>query len=126
VILGFRYVSDALVNAGGWYIDDFKVGNTVISDGSSTAPFKSFTQMRPVLVHNWSVALVGLDEAHHRARVTRFDGVFDLNLTVSQIKEFAKYPTLVAVVSYDDPTEGVQVYAPYSLTVDGVGQAGGH
>jgi len=37
VILGFRYLSDPLVNAGGWYIDDVKVGNTVISDGSSTA-----------------------------------------------------------------------------------------
>ncbi|HEY2832542.1 MAG TPA: hypothetical protein VGJ14_08965 [Sporichthyaceae bacterium] len=126
VILGFRYVSDPLVNAGGWYIDDVKVGDTVISDGSSIAPFKSFTEMHPVVVHNWSVALVGLDEAHHRAHVARFNGRFDLTLTKSQIKEFAGYPTLVAVISYDDPTETVQTYAPYTLTVDGVGQAGGH
>jgi hypothetical protein len=63
---------------------------------------------------------------HHRAHVARFNGAFTINLTKSQIKAFAGYPTLVAVISYDDPTETVQTYAPYTLTVDGVSQPGGH
>jgi hypothetical protein len=126
VILGFRYVSDPLVNAGGWYIDDVKVGSQVISDGTSTAPFKSFTEMHPVLVHNWTVALVGIDEERHLAHVARLNGLFDVKLTAAQLKAFDAYPTLVAVISYDDPTGTVSDFAPYTLTVDGVGQAGGH
>jgi hypothetical protein len=31
----------------------------------------------------------------------------------------------VAVVAYDEPTELVQQYAPYTLTVNGVVQPGG-
>ena len=35
------------------------------------------------------------------------------------------FPKVVAVVAYDEPTELVNQYAPYTLTVNGVVQPGG-
>ena len=126
VLLGFRFLSDPLVNLGGWYIDDVKVGDTLISDGTSLAPFKSYTEARPIQVANWAVQLVGLDEDGKRVHVERFDGKYTFKLTPAQIKKFASFPVLVAIVSYDDPTGLVPVYAPYNLRINGIGQAGGN
>jgi hypothetical protein len=125
VLLGFRYVSDPLVNQGGWYIDDVKVGSQVISDGSSRAPFRSFTQVFPVQVKNWSVQIVGIDEARNKVHVERFNGRFDLKLTAAQVKRFAAFPVLVAIVGFDDPSETVKTFAPYALKVNGITQFGG-
>jgi hypothetical protein len=35
------------------------------------------------------------------------------------------FPKVVVMVSYDEPTELVQQYAPYTLQVNGVTQPGG-
>jgi hypothetical protein len=125
VILGFRYWSDTLGNAQGWYIDEVHLGHRLISDGSSTAPFTSPGQLDPVPVTGWSLALVGLDEARHRAVVLRTENAFDFALTADRLGEFAGYPVLVAVVACDDPAETLTTYAPYTLTVNGVVQPGG-
>jgi hypothetical protein len=125
VVLGFRYVSDPLVNLGGWYIDDVKVGNQLISDGSSRAPFKSFTQLSPTQVKNWSVQIVGLDENRKKVHVERVDGRFDFTLTPAQVKTFAAFPVVVAIVGFDEITETVRTYAPYALKVNGITQFGG-
>ena len=37
----------------------------------------------------------------------------------------ALFPKVVVEVAYDEPTELVQQYAPYTLTVNGVVQPGG-
>jgi hypothetical protein len=34
------------------------------------------------------------------------------------------FPTVIAVVAYDEPTEQFAQYAPYTLTVNGVRQVG--
>lgn len=125
VILGFRYLSDPLVNQGGWYIDDVKVGNTLISDGSSTSPFRSFSQIRPAPVAPFTVTLVGLDEDGHRARVIRFDNTYRFALTKRQIASLRSYPVVVAIVSCDDLTETQTAYAPYDLKVNKITQLGG-
>ncbi len=125
VLLGFRYVSDGGVNDGGWYVDDVKVGSTAISDGSSLAPFKSPTQVRATQVANWHVQLIGLDQAGHRAHVSSFDGRTSFTLSADKLAQFDGYPLVVAVVAYDEPTEQVQQYASYALTVNGVLQPGG-
>jgi hypothetical protein len=78
-----------------------------------------------VPVKHWSVALVGLDEAHRRAVVERMDGLFDFSLTPERLRMFAGYPVLVAVVSCDDPAEQLTTYAPYTLIVNGTTQPGG-
>ncbi len=124
VLVGFRYVSDGGVNDGGWYVDDVLVGDTVVSDGSSTTPLKSLTQTRPVKVAAWNVRLVGLDTAKHKALVKTY-GSRSVKLTSSQLAQFRKYPRVVAIVSYDEPTEQYQPQALYTLTVNGVVQPGG-
>jgi hypothetical protein len=125
VILGFRYRSDPLVNQGGWYVDDIRVGKTLISDGSSTAPFRSFTQIRPQPVAPFTVTLVGLDEDGQRARVIRVGNTFQFALTDRQIASLRSYPVVVAIVSCDDLTETQVDYAPYDLKVNRITQLGG-
>jgi hypothetical protein len=125
ILVGFRYVSDGGVNDGGWYVDDVSVGGTLVSDGSSTSAFQSPTQINPIEVANWNVRLVGLDAAGHRAVIRQYDGATSLSLNRNQLKPFQGYPTVVAIVGYDDPTEQVQQYAPYTLPANGTTQPGG-
>jgi bacillopeptidase F (M6 metalloprotease family) len=125
VLIGFRYVSDGGVNDGGWYVDDVDVGGSTVSNGSSTSAFQSPTQIRPTAVSNWNVRLVGLDAAGHRAAIRRYDGAFSLRLGSDELRTFRGYPQVVAIVGFDDTTEQVRQYAPYTLTANGSGQAGG-
>ncbi|SCE69541.1 Immune inhibitor A peptidase M6 [Micromonospora mirobrigensis] len=124
VLLGFRYVSDGGVNEGGLLIDDITVGGTTISDGSSLAPFDSPTEIKPVAVNNWNLRLVGLDEKHSIALQLQFDGKSSVTLTPAQRALLFLFPKVVAIVAYDEPTEQVQQYAPYTLKVNGVVQPG--
>jgi hypothetical protein len=125
ILLGFRYVSDGGVNEGGLLVDDVTVGGTLVSDGSSLDPFDSPTEIRPIEVHNWNVRLIGIDERHKFARQVQFDGRSQLSLGRDALALLSPFPTVVAVVAYDEPTEQVQQYAPYTLTVNGVPQPGG-
>jgi len=125
VLVGFRYVSDGGVNDGGWYVDDVSVGSTLISDGSSLDPFDSPTEANPIEVANWVVRLVGLDTTKRKALVRTYEGSSSLNLGRGPLAQFRSYPLVVAIIGYDDPTEQVQQYAPYTLTVNGVTQPGG-
>jgi hypothetical protein len=115
VLLGFRYVSDASVDEGGWLVDDVTVGATTVSDGRVLTGFRSPTQIVPVEVHGWHVRLVGLDAERRRARQVGVAGYAALR----------GYPKVVAIVAYDEPTEQVTQYARYALTVNGVVQPGG-
>ncbi len=125
VLIGFRYVSDPLINNGGWYVSDVKLGNKVISDGTTLKGFKSFTQIRPVAVPAFTVTLVGIDEVGKRAHVQRIKGTYNAKLTSARLKAFASYPVVVAVISLDDIAEKLTAYAPYVLNVNGVIQEGG-
>ncbi|MFC3499502.1 choice-of-anchor J domain-containing protein [Micromonospora krabiensis] len=125
VLLGFRYVSDGGVNEGGWLVDDITVGGTVVSDGSSLTPFDSPTEIKPTAVANWNLRLIGLDEKHSRAWQFEFDGKSALTLNRVQLALLSIFPKVVAVVAYDEPTEQVTQYAPYTLKVNGVVQPGG-
>ncbi|MEV4508260.1 choice-of-anchor J domain-containing protein [Dactylosporangium sp. NPDC049525] len=125
ILLGFRYVSDGGVNEGGLLIDDITLGGTLLSDGSSLAPFDSPTEINPVEVNNWNVRLVGIDEANHLAWQFEFNGKNSVSLNWIQLALLSLFPKVVAVVAYDEPTEQVQQYAPYTLTVNGVLQPGG-
>ncbi|HEU4350061.1 MAG TPA: peptidase M6 immune inhibitor A [Actinoplanes sp.] len=111
ILLGFRYVSDGAVNAGGWYVDDIAVGARRI--GPVLGVFRSPTQIVPTPVHHWEVKLIGLgDRTMKQVPVTRF----------AELRRFGK---VVAVIAYDEPSEQVRQYARYTLTVNGVRQPGG-
>jgi hypothetical protein len=126
VLVAIRYVSDGGVNEGGLKVDDISVGATAISDGSSLAPFKSLTEIRPIDVHNWNVRLVGIDEGRIPVVAqSEFDGKNKIALSRGQLALLSPFDKVVAIVAYDDPTEQVQQYAPYTLTVNGVVQPGG-
>jgi hypothetical protein len=125
ILLGFRYISDGGVNEGGWKIDDITVGDALVSDGSSLEPFDSPTEIRPIEVANWNLRLIGVDERHSIALQFEFDGRSNLQLNRLQLALLSAFPTVVAVVAYDEPTEQVNQYAPYTLAVNGVVQPGG-
>ncbi|HEY0448850.1 hypothetical protein [Actinophytocola sp.] len=125
VLLGFQYISDGGVNEGGFKVDDVTVGGTQVSDGSSLDSFDSPTEIRPTPVNNWNVKLVGYDEQNQIGLQAEFNGKSSVRLSTLQMLLFALFPKVVAVVTYDEPTELVQQYAPYTLTVNGVVQPGG-
>lgn len=126
VLLAFRYISDGGVNEGGLKIDDVKVGGTLVSDGSNLGAFKSPTQVRPTPVENWHVKLVGIrpGKVPFVAQVA-WDGKSAIKLDPATRIKLLPAKQVVAVVSFDDSTEMVQQYAPYTLTVNGEVQRGG-
>jgi len=126
ILLAFRYVSDGGVNEGGLLIDDVTVGGTLVSDGSSLDPFDSPTEIRPIEVENWNVRLVGINEGRVPLVLqVEFDGRNRLRLDRRELALASPFQKVVAIVAYDEPTEQVQQYAPYTLTVNGVVQPGG-
>jgi Immune inhibitor A peptidase M6 len=126
VLIAIRYVSDGGVNEGGLKVDDITVGATTTSDGSSLSPLRSPTQIRPVEVHNWNVRLVGIREGKVPVVVqAEFDGQHRLMLNRAQLALLTPFDKVVAIVAYDEPTEQVQQYAPYTLTVNGTLEPGG-
>jgi hypothetical protein len=113
VLIGLRFVSDAVVTRGGWRIGKITLGDQTLSDGSTLDGWKSPTTIVPALVHGWHVRLVGIDG--NKARV----------VPVEKFAALKDYPQVVAIVAYDEPTEKVKQYAPYRLVVNGVLQPGG-
>ncbi len=76
-------------------------------------------------VENWVVRLVGLDPKGKRTLVRTFDKAFSVDLAAGDLREFASYKTVIAVVSADDLAGVHQAYLPYTLTVNGEKQLGG-
>lgn len=125
VLIGIQYISDGGVNEGGLLVDDITVGGTSVSDGSSLDPFDSTTEIRPTPVHNWNLRLIAYDEKNQIALQLQFNGKNKVKLGWLQLAVLSVFPKVVAVVAYDEPTELVQQYAPYKLTINGVVQPGG-
>jgi hypothetical protein len=125
VLLGIQYISDGGVNEGGLLVDNITVGGALVSDGSSLAPFDSPTEIRPVPVNNWNLRLIAYDEKNQIALQVQYNGKNNVQLGFLQLLFLSVFPKVVAVVAYDEPTELVQQYAPYKLTVNGVVQPGG-
>jgi Immune inhibitor A peptidase M6 len=125
VLLGIQYISDGGVNEGGLLVDNITVGGTLVSDGSSLAPFNSPTGIHPTPVNNWNLKLIAYDEKNQIALQVEYNGKTKVQLGFLELLFLSVFPKVVAVVAYDEPTELVQQYAPYKLTVNGVVQPGG-
>jgi hypothetical protein len=125
VLLSFRYVSDGGVNEGGFKVDNVTLGGTAVSDGSNLDAFDSPTEIRATPVANWNIKIVGYDEKNQVALQAEFNGKNSIRLGTLQMLVFALFPKVSVMVTYDEPTETVQQYAPYTLTVNGVAQPGG-
>jgi hypothetical protein len=129
VLLSFRYITDRAVTGSGWWIDDVALGGEVISLGDDVDAWATPTQLRPEPVLGFTLQLVAFDDAHANAWVYEvpLDAEFDGGLPGDDLLDAigSSAQTVAAIVTQDDPTERIEQYAPYTLTVNGIEQPGG-
>jgi hypothetical protein len=129
VLLGFRYMTDNLVDLPGWWIDNVKVGSTVISDGSDLNEWQTITEINPDDVNGFTVQLVSWMNDGSQVWVGKlplgpgFTGQLSGAALTAAIGTTAE--NVGIIVTYDDPTERITKYAEYVLTVNNFTQAGG-
>ena len=129
VLLRFRMMTDGatLGNGGeaGWWVDDVKVGGSLVSDGTLAG---WGTESPPIV--GYTVQLVGLDSSNGKqtilARLPLTNGR-TASVSGGALRELIgnRAATVGAIVMYDEPSESINRYAPYSLKVNGVLQPGG-
>ena len=137
VLLGFRYVSDVNTNGEGWWVDDVTVGGELVSDGSDLEGWRSYSELVPTAVPGFTLQLVsytsGPDKisgsAAGRVRVVQVPLGEDLTASLDRgdlRRALGRTAGVTgAIVTFDDPSESIDLYAPYRLTVNGVLQPGG-
>lgn len=136
VLLAFRAFNDpATLGTSdaippGFWVDDVKVGTQLISNGSSLAGWKSFTETKPNTVAGFSIWIVSIDTKKRggdvKVQPLELNADFSIKGKVKVQKLIDKKADFVgAIVFYDDPSETSFQYAPYTLTVNGVVQPGG-
>jgi hypothetical protein len=132
VLLAFRTFNDpavlgesGAVPPGAW-VDDVRVGGTLISDGTSLDGWRSRTQVRPTSVSNFTVQILSVDGRKITVKRLPLTGDFAVSGSANVQKYIDKKADFVAaIVTYEDPSESSNQYAPYRLTVNGVVQPGG-
>src|SRR5215210_2818683 len=138
ILLSFRNMTDTNTQGNGiaippgFWLDDVMLGSTLISDGTSLAGFQSATEARPIPVQGFTVQLLAYKtnpgKSPVRIGTLSLNGNFDATLGQKQLGRLLGSGTagfVGAIVMYDEPTETIGDYAPYSLTVNGVKQPGG-
>ena len=146
ILISFRYLTDPSVEGQvedvppGWWIDDVAVGDTVLSDGSTLDGWQSATQVRPIPVPNFTVQLISYSSIAGNfplGRVRTIATIHRMNLDDNfdggsigpllgrdGFLAFAN-DVVAAIVTFEDPSETIQQYAPYVLKANGVVQPGG-
>jgi hypothetical protein len=129
VLLALRYLSDARVAFPGWWVDDVRLGGTVLSTGSLSG-WRSLSQIDNERIGGFTVQLLGYrSSGTPRAYIhrLRLDSRLRGGLSGARLRRLLApgYDVVAAIVTYDDETEGKTRYAPYVLRVNGVIQAGG-
>lgn len=132
VLLSFRYITDSGVDLPGWWVDNVRVGGTLVADGTDLTGWQSMSQVSPYAVAGFTVQLVGYTPSGTQAWYfdlpithdgTGFHGA--LNQTQLNAALGTSATVVAALVMQDDPTESAPKYALYSLVVNGVTQPGG-
>ncbi len=135
VLLSFRTVndpssqgSDPATPAGLW-VDDVKVGTAAADNGSSLTGWQSPTQIKPTSVANYAVALISVRDGR-KSEITVKRLRLNSSFSTRNHRDADRYideraDRVYAIVTYDDPTETVDQYAPYMLSVNHVLQLGG-
>lgn len=129
VLVRFRMLTDAagLGNGElpGWWIDDVRVGGVLVSDGT----IAGWSEVSP-FVSGYTVQLVSLETKKGKyttlARLPLRHGR-SISLRSRELKHLlGKEAAMVgAIVMFDEPSESLARYAPYTLEVNGVVQPGG-
>ena len=132
ILLRFRLMTDGatLGNGGpieaGWQVDDVKLGGLLLSDGTLAG---WGTEAPPI--SGYTLQLVSIGARHGKqatlvqvpvksGRTYSLDAKFLFRLLLGRDAE-----TVGMLVMYDEPTESIARYAPYTLKVNGVLQPGG-
>jgi len=103
-------------------------GGSGADDGTVTIPPNTDSTTAGAKVDNWYVSLVGLDPKNNRILVKSFDKAFDASMDAKELKAFASYPQIIAVVAHDDNDDvnsGAESYAGYTLTINGKDETDG-
>ncbi|HOG46523.1 MAG TPA: immune inhibitor A [Anaerolineae bacterium] len=110
ILIAFRYVTDWATTEAGWFIDDVKVDDTLISDGSSVAPFRSLTEIVPI--NNNFVGFKGNGKGNQYKVLTlklndvTEEGLFELNEVLKASDRAAMLVTFAA-------PQGLNQYVDY-------------
>lgn len=115
VLLAFRYVTDWATNGAGWFVDNVAVDGTLVSDGSSIAPFTDLTGIVATDT-NFRVTFVGFVEKKKGTDVK----VLRMNLNhrteegrLELDKLLKGSGSAVMLVTYEAP-QGIEAYAAYT------------
>jgi hypothetical protein len=130
ILVSFRNMTDPNTQGNGiaippgFWLDDVTLGSTVLSDGSSLAGWLSATQARPLEVEGFTVQLLAYKQqgtSPVRIATVHLNGNFDVTLSARQLAALLgqgnNADVVAAIVMYDESTESINDYAPYSLTV---------
>ncbi len=115
ILIAFRYVTDWATSGAGWYIDNVSVDGTLISDGSSVAPFKDITEIVPIN-NDFTVTFVAGKgsgkNAQYKITKLRLNHVTEDGwIELSSILKWCD--SAIMIVTFDAP-EGVSFYAGYT------------
>ena len=130
VLLSFRNMTDPNTQGNGiaippgFWLDDVSVGATTLSDGSTLTGWQSATQARPTPVEGFTVQLLAFKQqgtSPVRIAKVNLNSNFDATLNARQLAGLLGQGNnadfVGAIVMYDESTESINDYAPYSLTV---------
>jgi hypothetical protein len=134
IYLAFRHMTDSNTQGSedpdaagvrpGFWVDNVAVAGTSISDGSTLTGWQSPTQVRPTPVHGFTVQLLAYKTSGKspvRIATMRLDGNFDARVSEDRLEDLlgeSQANFVGAIVTYDEPTESITDYAPYTLTVE--------
>ena len=129
IILSFRYITDpaaggndATPDNDGWWIDNVTLNDAVLSDGSSLDGWGDITAVLPIPAA-FTVQVLAVRSGRFTVTQLPVAGEGKTGaLTAAQLADLAAYDYLVAIVTYDAPTDSRRIvtvpdYAPYALTV---------
>jgi hypothetical protein len=130
VLLRFRMMTDTFTlgnnpdeSGAGWWIDDVRVGGTLVSDGT----LAGWATPQPP-IEGYTVQLVAFNGTSQTilAQVPLTNGR-TASLSGGQLRRLIgdEAGTVGAIVTYDESTQSITAYAPYQLRVNGVLQPGG-
>ena len=132
VLLRFRLMTDSatLGNGGpieaGWLVDDVRVGGVLVSDGSLAG---WGTEAPPIAGYTLQLISIGAKNGKRATLVqVPLKSGRSYSLDAKWLFRFLlgkDAETVAVLVMYDEPTESISRYAPYSLKVNGVLQPGG-
>ena len=135
IYLAFRAVTDwntlgndATHANDGWWVDDITLGGTLLSSGDTLIGWLSLTQVNPIDIQ-FTVQIVSYTSDGSVVQIAQLPLNADQDGTLSGAAlqdAIADGADVVGViVTYDEPTETVLRYAPYTLIANGVTQPGG-